>query len=418
VVEAARVTSAPSDRLVWLREVWVGGDATRLRPLLGRAVNLPMRRAGDVEEIPLPPAVALFVKLEFAGGGERGAVADVALLGRDTRPERHLMCWATDIQADFLGKLDYLTRDLCATDLWLDYVETAFPQSNHNSGFEPWSDAQAFAALRQRGLRYWLAEHEAFTCLVDDPAGLRDELRWQTTLRQMRRVYAQARELGFAGLVYDAEDYDGVSDESRAAYAEVADFVDAWCFADEFGPSGLYYHRGRQVGNVLRDVWPCPLIQVYEACLYAGRTGCRAGNYWWLKGIHDAGIEVWIATEKTYGAGEGEVVHEGPEHTRRWFVHPGDHVRDVHAAYPFAARVLPGFHPWNTRLAKPNYLPRYLDEQLTISDNCAFGCWVYNEGNAHAGDPRDVLAPAFLSGLGVTSEEYLQVLRAHPGKAR
>lgn len=40
-------------------------------------------------------------------------------------------------------------------------------------------------------------------------------------------------------------------------------------------------------------------------------------------------------------------------------------------AYPFAARVLPGFHPWISDFGGgvPNYLPKYLDEQLSITEN-------------------------------------------------
>ena len=411
-----RVTTAETDRLVWLREVSVGADEEHLRPLLGRPVNLPMRRGADVLSVPLPEAVGRFAKVEFVGGGERGAIAEVELVGTDNAPERHLMCWATDIQRDFLEKLDYLEKDLCATDLWLDYVETAFPQTNHNSGFQPWLDAGAFEEFRKRGVRYWLSEHEAFTHLVNRPEDLRDERKWQTTLGQMRRIYARAKELGFRGIVYDAEDYGGVSAEAEERYADVADHVDAWCFADEFGLGGMYYHRGRQVGEVIAEAHGGPLLQVYEARMYAGKGDCRAGNTWWLKGIHDAGVEVWIATEKTYGAGEGEIEHEGPDHVRRWFVDPAEHVVDAHEAYPFATRILPGFHPWNTRLGKPNYLPKYLAEQLSVAEGCASGHWIYNEGNARAGDPREVLDGEFCKGAGVSAEEYLEVLRDHSAK--
>ena len=39
VVTAVRITSAETDRLVWLREVSAGPDPEHLRPLLGRPVN-------------------------------------------------------------------------------------------------------------------------------------------------------------------------------------------------------------------------------------------------------------------------------------------------------------------------------------------------------------------------------------------
>ena len=414
VVEAVRVTNAQSNRVVWVREIAIGPDADHLRKLLGRQINLPMWRGGDSVRIPLPPSVGRVVRIEFAGGGKKGAVGEVAFFGRQNRPERHLMCWSGDLKRDYLDKLDYLDRDLGVTDLWVDYVETAFPQTNHNSGFQIWRDTGALGAFAKRGIRYWLAEHEAFTQMVNEPADLHDDLKWITTLRQARQVYAQARELGFRGLVFDAEDYGGVTAAAKEKYKDVADHVDAWTFADEFGLSGLYYHRGLQFGRVLATVWPCPLMQVYEARMYAGKGDCRAGNYWWLKGIHDAGIEIWIATERTYGAGKGEIDSEYPEWTRRWFVDMREYVAKAHRAYPFATRVLPGFAPWNTRLRKPNYLPKYLEEQLDIARRCALGYWIYNEGNARAGDPRDVLDRAFCKKYDTTPERYLEVFARHP----
>jgi hypothetical protein len=411
VLERVRVTNGQSDLLTWLTEISVGPDAAHFRPLLGRPVNLPMWRPGDATDVPLAGAVARYVKVQFGGGGPRGSIGEVALFGRENRPERHLMCWSESIQADFLDKLDYFQYDLGVTDLWLDFVESAFPQTNRNAGFAAWAERGAFERFRERGIRYWLAEHEAFTFLVQSPEDLRDDRRWETTFRQARTLYAQARALGFRGLVLDAEDYDGVTDAARQRYAESADYVDAWCFADEFGPAGMYYLRGRQFGQVLEEVWGAPLLQVYEARLYAGKGDCRAGNYWWLRGIHDAGIEVWLATEKTYGAGQGEIGTDAPVHLRTWFVQMPEFMSRIHEAYPFAARVLPGFHPWNTRTRQPNYLPRYLAEQVETAANWAAGYWLYTEGNAHGGDPRQVLDPEFLEARGLTAEQYLEVLR-------
>ncbi|MBN1343117.1 MAG: discoidin domain-containing protein [Phycisphaerae bacterium] len=413
VLTSVRVTNGQANRLVWLDEVRIGPDAEHLRGLLGRSVNLAMWQAGAVTTIPVPPSVGRFVRIEFRGGSGDGAIGDVELFGFENRPERHLMCWSGDIERDFLEKLDYFDRDLGVTDLWLDFVETAFPQTNHNSGFDLWVESGALEGFRKRGIRYWLAEHEAFTFLVNGPEDLRDERRWLTTLRQARHVYARAKALGFRGLVLDAEDYGGVTKAAEAKYQEVADHVDAWCFADEFGVSGMYYHRGREYGQVLKEAWDCPLIQVYEARMYAGKPDCRAGNYWWLKGIHDSGVEIWIATEKTYGAGKLEIGSDSPAHCRQWFVRLPEFMPKVHEAYPFAARVLPGFHPWNTRIKQPNYLPRYLDEQLDAARDCARGYWIYCEGNARAGDPRDVLDRAFCKKCDVTPEQYLAVLARH-----
>lgn len=414
VLERVRVTNGHSAPLIWMTEFAVGPDAEHFRPVLGRPVNLPMWRPGDSTDIPLGDAVARYVKISFGGGGDRGSISEVALFGRENRPERHLMCWSGNIQRDFLDKLDYLQRDLGVTDLWLDYLETAFPQTNRNAGFAAWVESGALEQLQARGIRYWLAEHEAFAFMVSRPEDLRDDRRWETTFRQARTLYARAKELGFRGLVFDAEDYDGVSDAAKRRYAESADYVDAWCFADEFGPGGMYYLRGRQFGQVLAEVWGAPLLQVYEARMYAGKGDCRAGNYWWLRGIHDAGIEIWIATEKTYGAGQGEIETDAPAWLRTWFVQMPEYMGQIHDAYPFAARILPGFHPWNSRTRQPNYLPRYLGEQLDIAANWAPGHWIYTEGTPQGGDPRQVLDPEFLKARGLTAEQYLDVFRSRP----
>jgi len=415
VLEAIRVTNGQTAPVIWLKEVAVGPDRSHLRDILSREINLPVRRAGDRAEFPLPPSVGRYVRVSFGGGGAMGSVSEVTLLGHENQPERHLYYLWGNLHRDIMDKLDYLEHELGATDLWLDYVETAFPQTNTNSGFAIWEETGALDEFQERGIRYWLLEHEAFTTMVNGPEDLRNDRKWETTLHRMRDVYARARALGFRGLVLDAEDYGGVRAEATERYKDVADYVDAWCFADEFGYGGLYYQRGLQFGRVLAEVWDCPVLQVYEARMYAGKGDCRAGNYWWLKGIHDAGIEIWIATERTYGAGNSEIADsKSPEYCKRWFVQMAQYIPRVHEAYPFAARVLPGFHPWNTAFAQPNYLPNYLDQQLRIARNCAFGYWIYNRGNEHAGDPKDVLDREFCARYGVAPEDYLEVFKRHP----
>ena len=105
--------------------------------------------------------------------------------------------------------------------------------------------------------------------------------------------------------------------------------------------------------------------------MYAGKPGCRDGNYWWLKGIHDAGLEIWIGPERTYGRGNRELYAPEvgyAEFVTRSFIDLATFIPQVHQAYPFAARVLPGFHPWISDFGGgvPNDLPKYLDEQLSI----------------------------------------------------
>ncbi|MBT3286744.1 MAG: discoidin domain-containing protein [Victivallales bacterium] len=416
VLEAVEITNAQKDRVFWLTEVYVGADGVHWRPLLGRKTNLSMWRPNETTRVTLADAVGRYVKLAFSGGGPRGGIAEVKFIGRPNRPERHLLMWATDLERDYLAKMDYFEKDLGITDLWLDSVESAFPQTNRNSGFKPWVESGALATLRQRNIRYWLGEHESFGHLVNTPEALHDDLAWGTTLRRMREIYAEARKLGFRGLVFDAEDYDGVPKAVKERYKDQADYVSGWTFNDEFGYAGGYYQRGLQVGKAIYGVWPgATLIQMYEARMYAGRKNSWDGNHWWLKGIHDGGVEIWLATEKTYGAGKQEM--KSPKalvHLQHWFVDMRSFAGRVHAAYPFVTRVLPGFHPWNCRLGIGNYLPKYLDEQLSVCQQLFRGCWIYNEGNKHGGDPRLTLDPEKLGKHGVTAEDYLKVFRDHP----
>ncbi|MCP4644304.1 MAG: hypothetical protein GY851_27925 [bacterium] len=414
VVEAVEIVNGQSAPVRWVHEIEVGSEDT-FRPLLGRMVNLPMWRGGDRVTIPVMPAAAAQVRITF-GGVRDGAITEVRVLGRANVLERHMLCWSGNLQRDYVDKVEYLDKELGVTDLWLDAVETAFPQTVTNAGFDIWTDSGVLESFRERGIRYWLTEHESFGFLIRRPEYLHDDLRWETTLREMRRIYGRARTLGFRGLVFDAECYVGVPGDVKEAYEGKADHVDAWCFVDEFGYAGGYYQRGKQVGAVIREVWPeAPLMQLYEARMYAGIPGCRDGNYWWLKGIHDAGVEVWIATEKTYGAGNDEI--DGPEmldHLNSWFVRLPEFIPKAHAAFPFATRILPGFHPWNSRTKMPHYLPKYLDEQLRQAHDITRGYWIYCEGNPSAGDPRVVIDPAQCEKYSIEAEDYLKVFQAYP----
>jgi hypothetical protein len=420
VVESLEIVSGPTGGPFFLSEVNVGPDLGHLqRDLLHRGVNLAVV-PGQKTRIPLVPAVSRYLRLFFSGGGKVG-IGEISVHGRPHRPERHLChWWSGDVKTDFLDAMDYLDRDLQVTDVWIDKVVTAFPSTRPNHGFEVLDQGGAFREMKKRGIHYWLIEDEGFGGLVNGPADLRNDAKWETTLRRAREVYGRAKELGFRGLAMDAEDYVLPSDKAVIEkYLQVADHVDCWTFNDEFGYSGYYYQRGLQFGRVIKEVWDCPVIQYYEAVMYAGKSGCRDGNYWWLKGIHDAGIEIWIGTEKSYGRGNKElyVPEVGyAEVVTRSFVDLPAFIPQVHQAYPFAARVLPGFHPWITDFGGgvPNYLPKYLDEQLSITENAAFGCWIYHGGTKHAGDPRKVLSRDFLTKHHLSEKDYLEVFRTHP----
>lgn len=388
----------------------IGPDPDHLRELLGRGINLPVWRGGDTETIPLEPSVGRYLRLEFHAAAD-GTVAEVRVLGLANRLERHLMCWAVgNLKRDYLDKLDYFQNDLQVTDLWLDYVETAFFQSNTNSGFALWKESGIFEEFKKRGIRYWLGEHEFMGSLINSPEDLEDDLRWKTTVRQIKKIYGQAKNLGFRGLVFDCEDYNGVPQTVKEKYKDVTDHVCVWTFTDHFGYDGLYYQRGLQIGKAIRSVWNPIIISLYEGRMYAGIPGSWDGHYWFLKGIHDADLEIWIATEKTYGAGNREMKDpDSLDHLVYWFEKMPEFIPRVHNAFPFATRILPGFHPWNTRTGKANYLPKYLEEQVKIAEETVQGFWIYNEGNTKGGDPREVLDEEFLRKFGVTAQDYIEV---------
>ncbi|MBN1437758.1 MAG: hypothetical protein JW936_11855 [Sedimentisphaerales bacterium] len=409
-VEKVILTNGADKRCVWVMEISLGNGAGLNRPQLHRRVNLAMT-PGSQTEISIGPAVGRYVTIELQGVG----IAEIAVVGRENIPERHLCCWALDVQRDFLDKIDYLSDELGVTDLWLDYIETAWPQTVHNAGFDHWQQSGALDEFTQRGIRYWLGEHEFFTCLVNSPEMLENDQVWQRCFMQARQVYAQARELGFTGLVWDAETY---SNEM------------AWRYTQHWGPDGLYYQRGLQYGQVLKEIWDCEIIQMWEGRLFGNfqlvggaqyvteeyPEDYMMGNYWFLKGIHDAGIRVSMALEKTYGAGHSEMPPSVQDlnHLNQYFEHmPDFYVNLTFEAYPFLYRVLPGFHPYNCRTQRANYLPSYLDEQLNIAQQITNAYWIYTEGTPHAGDPRDTLDAETLAEYGITAQDYIDVFEEH-----
>ena len=321
--------------------------------------------------------------------------------------ERHLMGWTTDFQNDYKNKVDYFDHELGITDVWIHGVEDAFPTTFNQGGFPALIGTGVLDDFADRGIRYWLGDHEAFCTMVRDVAALRDDTRWNAVYAKAATIYTQARALGFKGLVLDAENYYPVTPQAVAMYQTNGENISSWSFSDEFGTDGDYYRRGLAYGNVIKSTWPeCILIQVYEALAYGSN---RQGNYWWLQGIHDAGIEIWVSTELTYGAGNNEIA---PDHLGRWHVNMSQLITTVRGLYPMATRILPGFHPWNIRTGRPNYLPKYLAEQINQARNQP-GFWIYTEGLKLGGDPREDANRdiPFWESNDVTPQDYLRCFK-------
>jgi len=421
VVEKVKITNGSAGKTIFfVDEIGISGflpansgiegkTQTRPRKLLNRIINLNhgVKKQG-VTEIPLPAgSVGRYLTLNFRAGGNIGEISEIEVYGYKNKPERHLCWWSTD-PYDMVANAQYLT-DIGVTDIWIDYVETAFPQTNNNIGFNDLVASNALKELKKRDIRYWLGEHEAFTTMVTSVDDLRNDAMWETTLREMKKVYSKAKELGFNGIVMDAENYSGLYE--KYIVPEFTDHFTSWSFKEEWGYGGEYYHRGLQVGKVIKETMGSKYIQLYEARLYADKNDCRQGNYWWLKGINDAGVDIWIATEKSYGAGNREIQYKDlPEHLFYWFIETPDLVEQVMTQYPFAKRVIPGYHPWNTRVKVPCYLPKYFKEQIDNTKVLTESFWMYNEGNPKNGDPRLTLDRDFCKKYGITPEDYFDVL--------
>ncbi|MBQ0104990.1 MAG: hypothetical protein KBT47_03015 [Armatimonadetes bacterium] len=373
-----------------------------------RPINLNHGEAGKGETIiPLPKGmVGRYIYMFINGGGEQASVAETEIYGTPNKPERHLLFWSNDYK-DLIANLPYLT-ETGITDIYLDYCETGFPQTNPNCGFAKLIDSGVLPELKKAGIRYWLGEHEAFTTMIESEEALLDDTLWETSYREMEKVYSKAKELGFSGLCYDAENYQGAI---RPA-SEFTDHFTSWSFSSQWGYSGAYYQRGLKVGKIISENLGSRFVGLYECRIYADRNDCRQGHYWWLKGLYDGGVsDIRIATEKTYGAGNNELsIPELPGHLMYWFEHTDQEIQKIWDAYPFISGVIPGYHPWNTRIKKPCYLPQYLEDQIDEAQRNAPAFWIYNEGNPSAGDPRKTLDQAFCKENGINPNDYYDIL--------
>ena len=128
VVERVEVTAGPGPCPFFLAEVDVGPDLDNMRGLLSRPINLvtkPLQKT----IVTVTPSVGKFIRVDVRAGAKVG-VGEIEVLGRRHRPERHLChWWSMDPTADFLDAMDYLDRDLGATDVWIDKVATALPST-------------------------------------------------------------------------------------------------------------------------------------------------------------------------------------------------------------------------------------------------------------------------------------------------
>jgi len=427
-VEEVRIQQGPGDSLCrFVTSIEVSGHQTEWRKVSDRWPLVSQPAAWTA--IPLRPCVCRYVKLAFASGS-REDFAEVASAEVIGKPQERLRIFAL-----YWGDLPGLAKcadDVAAlgvTDLLVSWVDGPAVCSWHQ-GLDAFVDSGAKAALDRAGLRYWLDEHELCS-IIRTAADIGDDLIWDQACTRARQCYAGAKELGFAGASFDPEHYYG-------------DYH-AWGDTAQYGTAGLYYRRGHQLGRAMAEVWPgMQTVHIYEARIYGNFQGVgdpndpnidySQGHMWWLKGMKDAGIGITLGLEKTYGAGEGEVLDALPEaqrakvqgagHLFRWFGHKPDwYINLAWQAYPFVDEIIPGFNPWSVSegdISGVRYRPEYLREQLEYARANATACWMYWGGWSSNPDPaacwRGKEPGAYLAPEGVDLAAYAPVLREFGGR--
>ncbi|MFA6111478.1 MAG: hypothetical protein WDA75_22190 [Candidatus Latescibacterota bacterium] len=261
-------------------------------------------------------------------------------------------------------------HDIGITDLWLYPFRGAFPQDQRPEDQKtPEQVAELLAAYRQHHLRCWWMERPVPDVFYQEARGegrhLWDaspeaEALWAGVCEQIRAIYPRVKGAGFRGVVYDNESYYSYQGDEQGDQKP-------WVWgghAAEYGTGGHYYQRGLQVGKAIRAAWPEAAVVMVYAFGYEGER-------WWYQGFQDAGVELFLGPEHTYGAGPPEL---GEAWYQSWW-----QGRDLKATcdwkctqFPFVAdnaHVMAGLFPIEFTTLRPNYRARYFREQLSQAAN-------------------------------------------------
>ena len=115
---------------------------------------------------------------------------------------------------------------------------------------------------------------------------------WADVCAKIRTIYPQVKAAGFRGVVYDTESY-------YSYQGDEAGLQKPWVWgghASQYGPQGMYYRRGQQMGAAMKTAWPGIRVIMVYAFGYPGER-------WWYEGVRDAGVTLLLGPEHTYGAG-------------------------------------------------------------------------------------------------------------------
>lgn len=343
------------------------------------------------------PVLALSLALGAAAPPPPAAphCLEVHLFGGDMTADAPLATWYQDIGL---------------TDLWLYPFQGAFPQDQRPEDQKtPEQVANLVTAYRRHGLRCWWMERPVPDVLYQTAKGDGRHLwdgspetdrLWADVCRKIGEIYPRAKAAGFSGFVYDNESYYSFQGDEKGDQKP-------WVWgghAAGYGLSGHYYQRGLQVGRAICTAWPLAKVIMVYAFGYEGER-------WWYQGFQDAGIDLRLGPEHTYGAGPRDL---GDAWYQAWW--QGRRLRATcewkRTQFPFVAsnaRLVAGLFPIEFTTRLPNYRAQYLREQLQEAASEPAGpiaVWLWPQGPFTPESWRQVhyAAPD-------TAESYLQALR-------
>lgn len=340
-----------------------------------------------------------------------GADADEVAGGR--RVDVHLY-GSGDAATD--AKLAPWYREIGVTDLWVYMLEGAFPQDQRAEAQLSIEELQGFGFLEtysKNGLRYWWFERPVpdFAYVTyERPDGSKADLWdssaeteafWNGVCERVREVYPEVGKAGFRGLVFDNEAYYSYKGDESGKEKP-------WVWGgheDQYGLGGNYHKRGLQVGRAIKAVWPDAKVIMVYAFGYPGER-------WWYQGFKDAGLEVFLGAEHTYGAGPAK---EGTAWYQSWW--QGKRTKEMcdlkRKQFPFVRdnqHVMAGVFPVDFKNSRPNYLAKYFREQVDSAANGdpagAIPIWIWPEGPFTPESWKSIACQE-----GETPDDYLKVLR-------
>lgn len=330
---------------------------------------------------------------------------EVHLYGGDAAPQAPRAAWY---------------RTIGITDVWLFPCAGAFPQDQKpetQQSPKEFESNRVIAAYADEGIRCWWMERPVpdvlYQSAKSETRNLWDdspetESLWETVCRKAESEYAEVRRVGFEGIVFDNEAYYSFAGDESGKQKP-------WLWKgheQQLGMEGNYYRRGKQVGEHINRAWPGARVVMVYAFGYEGEM-------WWYRGFQDAGCEVFLGAEHTYGAGPGDF---GTEYFQRWW--NGKKTKETcdwkRTQFPFIPdnrHVMAGLFPIDFNARKANYRARDFREQLrsAASDDPEgpIPVWIWPQGPFTPQSWGDV---AYADGE--SAEDYLSGLKAYSAGAR